>query len=277
MEEEEIINKECYYKKEPDNAFFNYSVHGLNFEGIKKYYSITANNKFNHMIRLNKDLEKIIEDSKIAQKERQKKYDINNRYNEERLIKMYTDKRNENHNTTLKQQFNTLNNNNKNKSIKILDKFKILNKPITLKIEEKNNDKIEKEELKQTISKTIPNKIMNYSSVFCTPKKDKILSNFKNNKIKTIPNSLNKHNNRNCFYTPKNFNKTNLMNKISLPIISPRKIIINTFLYNNSGVEIENRRFGHNNYMGVSFNPYNYYSVPKNRVARNQYGALFLH
>ena len=34
MEEDEIANKECYYKNEADNEFFNYSIHGLNIEGI---------------------------------------------------------------------------------------------------------------------------------------------------------------------------------------------------------------------------------------------------
>ena len=35
--------------------------------------------------------------------------------------------------------------------------------------------------------------------------------------------------------------------------------------------------YGHNNYMGDSFNPSNYSLVPKNRISRNIYGGLFLH
>ena len=279
MEEEEIVNKDCYYKKEPDNSISNYSTHGLNFEGINKYYSIPANYKYRNMIRLKKDLEKIIDDSKIVEKERQKKYDINNRYDEERLIKMYT-KKIENRNESLKQRFNTLNDINKYNSIKVIDKNKILDKPITIKLKEENNtDKIGKEELKlkQTIAKTIPNKVKNYSSVFDASSTDKILSKFRINKIKNIHTSLNKRKNINSFYESKDINKTNIRRKINLPIINPRKIIINTFLYNNSGVEGENKRFGHNSYMGVSYNPYNYYAATKNRIARNEYGALYIH
>ncbi len=70
--EDEIVNKDCYYKKDADNEFKNYSIHGLNIEGIKKYYLIPVNNKYKHMIQLNKDLDKVIENSKTIQMERKK-------------------------------------------------------------------------------------------------------------------------------------------------------------------------------------------------------------
>jgi len=45
------------------------------------------------MIRINKELEKVIENSKITQKERQKSLEIDNIYDENRLVKMYSGKK----------------------------------------------------------------------------------------------------------------------------------------------------------------------------------------
>ena len=70
MEEEDIVNKDIYYKKEPDNQFYNYTVHGLNIEGIKRYYTIPVNSKYHHMVRMKKDLERVINVSKNIKKER---------------------------------------------------------------------------------------------------------------------------------------------------------------------------------------------------------------
>ena len=63
--------------------------------------------------------------------------------------------------------------------------------------------------------------------------------------------------------------------ELNLPIIKPRKIIIECQLTNNAG--IDNKNVGHNNHMGESFNPFNYDFAPKNRTARNVYGGLFLY
>ena len=75
MAEEDIINNDCFYEKEEYNDFNNFNIYGLNIEGIKKYYVQPYNSKYIHMMRLKKDLEKIIENSKKKEQERKKKYD----------------------------------------------------------------------------------------------------------------------------------------------------------------------------------------------------------
>ena len=67
MAEEDTVNKDSYYKEVPDNEFYNYSIHGLNIEGIKKYYLEPTNYKYLHMVQLNKDLKKLMENTKILQ------------------------------------------------------------------------------------------------------------------------------------------------------------------------------------------------------------------
>ena len=85
--------------------------------------------------------------------------------------------------------------------------------------------------------------------------------------------------NVNSFYYLRNSNKINekAKSKECFPPINPRKIIIGIHLANSCGVEDGYKNFGHNNYMGSSFNPYNYAMVPKNRTSRNIYGNLFVH
>ncbi len=65
--------------------------------------------------------------------------------------------------------------------------------------------------------------------------------------------------------------------QIDYPIIKPRKIVIEYHLINDANIKKENKNIGHNNYMGSSFNPFNYTFTPKNRNARNVYGGLFFH
>ena len=60
MEAEDIINSDKYYENDSYNVFDTFSIHGLNIEGIKRYYSIPINKKYHHMVKLNKDLDKII-------------------------------------------------------------------------------------------------------------------------------------------------------------------------------------------------------------------------
>ena len=89
-----------------------------------------------------------------------------------------------------------------------------------------------------------------------------------------FPLSLNKNKNLNTFHSLRNIKSNKIYN---FPIIKPRKIIIETQLINNCGVGNEEKRVGHNSYMGGSYNPFNYYSTPRNRTKRNVYGSLFLH
>ena len=277
--EDEIVNKDCYYKKDADNEFKNYSIHGLNIEGIKKYYLIPVNNKYKHMIQLNKDLDKIIENSKTIQIERRKKYDRDNIYDDERLINMYTIKKDKNNNDN-KQYFNTIGNNilNKNdvsKSTKIFGKENRTEKPVKINEKIDINNIMEKEEINQnTINR---NTYGNHSIDNNMTARNKILSKFRINKYS---NSLTKKKNKNIntFYSLRGFNRSKNKSKdVDLPFIKPRKIIIEYYLTNDAGIESKNKNIGHNNYMGGSFNPSNYSVNPKNRNARNVYGGLFLH
>lgn len=269
VEEEEIVSKDCYYKEKPDDSFFNYSIHGLNIEGIKKYYSIPVNSRYNYMVKINKDLKELLENSKKKQNEREKKYDINNRYDDDRLIKMYTinkekektkDKINIFH-----KQFNTLDNkllknSEISKSSKFFEKKISFDKPVEIKLDKTIDNRIGKEQLKRTILNKNP--FMDYSG----------------NKMKWSVNKFG------IGPFSKSFNKNRRINKFQklkkeseLPFIKPRKIIIEYHLTNDAGVGKENKKYGHNNYMGPSYNPFNYSFTPKNRNARNVYGGLFLH
>ena len=293
-EEDDIVNKDCYYKKEADNAFFNYSVHGLNIEGIKKYCLKPVNTKYIHMMRLNKDISKVMEDSKLLQEERMKKFDKNNQYDDERLIKMYTMKKADNSNDTLHQRFLTLNNKyklNKNinicnsidnsKAVKIIDKNKSLNNTVDTNI---NNNNINmansnpKKKLTQNILNTYSNSLKDISINKKASARYKILSKIKNRNNNFIK-SLKIKKNVNSFYNLRNNSNINEKSKSKecFPPINPRKIIIGIHLANSCGVEEGYKKFGHNNYMGSSFNPYNYAMVPKNRTSRNIYGNLFIH
>lgn len=294
-EEDDFVNKECYYKKEADDAFFNYSVHGLNIEGIKKYCLNPVNSKYNKMMKLNREVVKVIEDSKLIQEERKKKFDINNRYDEGRLIKMYATKKNDNNNETLHQRFHTLNNKyklNKNINININNSIdnskavKIFDNNNLNKTVDTNENKIinlknsnPKEEIKQNVLITYSNSLKDFSTNNSkSSAKYKILSKIKN-RNKNFIKALKIKKNVNSFYSLRNRCKINekAKSKESFPPINPRKIIIGIHLANSCGVEDGYKNLGHNNYMGSSFDPYNYAVVPKNRISRNIYGNLFVH
>ena len=277
MEEEEIVSKDCYYKNEPDNEFYNYTTHGLNIEGIKKYCLNPNNSKYYHLVQLNKDLKKIIENSKILQKERQKKLDINNRYDDERLIKMYTiNKEKENAKDKINisyKQFNTLDNkllknNEISKSSKIFEKNNSLDKPVEIKLEKNFDNRIGKKELKRNILN---------KNIFIDNSGNK-MRNINKYGIGPFSQSFNTNKSINTCYSLRKINKFQNTNQESkLPLIKPRKIIIEYNLTNDAGVGKENKKYGHNNYMGPSYNPFNYSFTPKNRNKRNVYGGLFLH
>jgi hypothetical protein len=192
-QEEDIVNKDIYYKKEPDNQFYNYTVHGLNIEGIKRYYTIPVNSKYHHMVRMKKDLERVINVSKNIQKERQKKYDINNRYPDERLYKMYASNKDinksKNNKVQSQQYFNTLYsdrstqfNKNNQKPTKIFEQIKCPKKPEEIKPDE---DFIHK------VLNTNGNTIEHGSFEEDISARNKTLSNINSNK-KKISLSLNR-------------------------------------------------------------------------------------
>ena len=278
-QEEDIVNKDIYYKKDPDNQFFNYTVHGLNIEGIKRYYTIPVNSKYHHMVRMKKDLERVINDSKSIQKERQKKYDINNRYPDERLYKMYASNKDankpKNNIVQSQQRFNTLYNvrstpfnKNSQESTKLFEQIKSSNKPVEIKPDE---------EFKYKALDTNRNTIEHGSLEEGISARNKTLSNLNNNR-KKISLSLNRKKiNINNPFSLRKFKESNKNSREKFPMIKPRKIIIEYHLVNDCGVGKENKNIGHNSYMGGTYNPYNYYSAPKNRRERNIFGALFLH
>ena len=277
MEKEvEFVNRDYYFKKEPDNEFFNYSTHGLNFEGIKKYYSIPTNTKYHHMIRVRNDLEKLIEDSKIKEKERKIKYDRDNVYTDERLYKMYASNKEKKNDDLSKPHYDTLYKFDDNlKNVKLFNKIETTNKPIELKIKENN---INKRDSKQKMENSFNKKEINFSTINNDNSiRNKIFSKFKvNNRRKNLSLSLNKKKNRNTLNTLYNLRKFKSNEFKDLPMIKPRKIIIETHLVNDCGVDKEDKRFGHNSYMGGSYNPFNYYTTTRNRTKRNVYGSLFL-
>ena len=277
-QEEDIVNKDIYYKKEPDNQFYNYTVHGLNIEGIKRYYTIPVNSKYHHMVRMKKDLERVINDSKSIQKERQKKYDINNRYPDERLYKMYASNKDinksKNNKVQSQQYFNTLYsdrstqfNKNNQKPTKIFEQIKCPKKPAEIKPDE---DFIHK------VLNTNGNTIEHGSFEEGISARNKTLSNIKSNR-KKISLSLNRKINIINPFSLRKFKESNKNSREKFPMIKPRKIIIEYHLVNDCGIGKENKNMGHNTYMGGTYNPFNYYSAPKNRRERNIFGALFLH
>ena len=275
VEEEEIVSKDYYYKEKPDDEFYNYSIHGLNIEGIKKYYSIPINIKYHNMIKLNKDLKKIIENSKKFEKDKQKKYNINNRYDDERLIKKYGVKNEDNKNDNKNNKYNTLGNSYCNNNInniisnsrKLIEINKTIEKPYEIQLDDDKineiDNKIGKKELKQ--------KLVN-KNIFTQNINDR---NTLNNNVGKYTNSINKKKIYHSLEKHKS-NKT-ISKEINLPLIRPRKIMIEYYLSNGAGVENINKNKGHNNYMGSSFDPSNYSIKPKNRKTRNIYGSLFCH
>ena len=258
MESEDIINNDKYYEKKSYNVFDNYSVHGLNIDGIKKYYSIPVNQKYHHMIKLNKDLDEIIKKHLKEKEKREKEMQIK-RYNDEKLIEMYSGKteENNNNNTIIKNPFLQKQFLEKKNKIKILDNNTTINNKI-------NTIGTNRSEIKQKILNTNP--VLTNDLFYKSPK---ITNNI------YLPKSKN---NKNISYSVKKFKRKMEKNKkIDLPIIKPRRIIIEYQLTNDAGITEENKNLGHNEFMGTSFNPLNYYVKSKNRTKRNVYGGLFVH
>ena len=257
MESENIFNNDKYYEKESYNVFDNYSVHGLNIDGIKKYYSIPVNQKYHHMVKLNKDLDEIIKKHLKEKEKREKEMQIK-RYNDEKLIEMYSGKTEENNNKT------------------------ILKNPFQQKqfLEKKNNIKLLNDNI--TVNNQINTLGTNNSEI--NPKTPNINPVLTNNLFYKSPGTTKN------IYLPKNKNNKNISyslikyrrkieknKKIDLPMIKPRRIIIEYQLTNDAGITEENKNLGHNEFMGSSFNPLNYYVRSKNRTKRNVYGGLFVH
>lgn len=247
MDVEEIIKNDKYYEKDSYNVFDTFSIHGLNIEGIKRYYSIPINKKYYHMIKVKKDLDEIISKHLIEKEKRKKNYK-SNRYDDERLYKMYSGEK--------KERSQTLENT-------LFQKEKIIKKPTKIKIIDDNTKKINKEELKQKILNTNPNNINR-----------KIFNNIAYSTLnKYMPK---KTCNKNISYSVKRSKNKSEDNIMNLPILKPRKIIIDCQLVNGAGISGNKKNFGHNFFMGSSYNPQNYYVNSKNRTKRNVFGGLFV-
>ena len=82
--------------------------------------------------------------------------------------------------------------------------------------------------------------------------------------------------NKNISYSVKRSKNKSEDNIMNLPILKPRKIIIDCQLVNGAGISGNKKNFGHNFFMGSSYNPQNYYVNSKNRTKRNVFGGLFV-
>jgi hypothetical protein len=173
------------------------------------------------------------------------------------------------------QRFNTLYNvrstpfnKNSQESTKLFEQIKSSNKPVEIKPDE---------EFKYKALDTNRNTIEHGSLEEGISARNKTLSNLNNNR-KKISLSLNRKKiNINNPFSLRKFKESNKNSREKFPMIKPRKIKIEYHLINDCGVGKENKNIGHNSYMGGTYNPYNYYSAPKNRRERNIFGALFLH
>ena len=252
MESEDIVNNDKYYQKESYNVFDNFSVHGLNIEGIKKYYSIPTNKKYHHMIKLNKDLDEIIS-KHLKEKEEKKKNYKSNIYSEEKLYEMYSEKAKEN-----------------KKISKSLDKKrKSKERSININIPDSNA----KKEISTLNKKDLKQKILNMNPFISLTN----TNNFRNMNFSKDKFGCSGYN-KNISYSLKKFRKKLKLNKkMDLPFIKPRKIIIEYQLTNAAGIMEENKNIGHNHFMGSYYNPENYFVNPKNRTKRNVFGGLFTH
>ena len=252
MESEDIVNNDKYYQKESYNVFDNFSVHGLNIEGIKKYYSIPTNKKYHHIIKLNKDLDEIIS-KHLKEKEEKKKNYKSNIYSEEKLYEMYSGKAKEN-----------------KKISKSLDKKRKSNeRSININIADSNA----KKEINTINKKDLKQKILNMNPFISLTN----TNNFRNMNFSKDKFGCSGYN-KNISYSLKKFRKKLKLNKkMDLPFIKPRKIIIEYQLTNAAGIMEENKNIGHNHFMGSYYNPENYFVNPKNRTKRNVFGGLFTH
>ena len=252
METEDIINDDKYYENNSYNIFDNFSIHGLNIEGIKRYYSIPINKKYHHMIKLNKDLDKIISEH-LIEKEKREKLIKSNIYDDERLYRMYSGKKEEN---------KALNNNllkKREQKEKIAPNIKIIDNNINNQI---NINETSKNDIRQKLLKA---------------EHPLLTSTFINKKSNMNKNLIFPRNKNISFSIRKYKNKFKKNKNIDLPAIKPRRIIIEYQLTNDAGISKKDKNIGHNFFMGSSFNPQNYDVNSKNRTKRNVFGGLFIH
>jgi len=256
METEDVINNDKYYEKDSYNVFDSFSIHGLNFEGIKRYYSIPVNKKYHHMIKLNKDLDRIISNH-LIEKEKREKLIKSNVYDDERLYKMYSVTKDQNKTLTYDLYKNGKPKEKKVTNIKIMDNNSYNTFNNQIKINETNKNDIRQ-------------KLLNKEHPLLT-------SNLINKKANTTK-TLNLPKNKNISYSIRRYKTKLEKNKnMNLPVIKPRRIIIDYQLTNNAGISEKNKNLGHNFFMGSNFNPQNYYVHSKNRTKRNVFGGLFIH
>jgi len=247
--EEDIVNNEKYYEKNSYNIFDTFSIHGLNIDGIKRYYSIPVNKKYHHMVKLNKDLDEIISKHLIEKEERKKNYK-SNVYDEERLIKMYAGKKEE----------------DKTETKKILKN----KKPIKIQITNNNiNNKV------NTLNTLNPREMININPSMSLTSTNKFITDKNLIKNRLLPKE-NIYKKNMCYSVRKFRKKLEIDKKVNyLPFIRPRQIIIEYQLTNDAGISKKNKNLGHNNYMGSFYNPQNYFVNSKNRTKRNVFGGLF--
>lgn len=263
---EEELSKDCYYKDTPYNEINNRYSYGLNIEGKKRYLLSPRNDKYLRILSLNRELEKTIKKNREQQKEEQKKYDeAFDKFNQDRQIKMYN--------------FHTVDTDNdeerRKKQINNLFKSsQLIKSPINLKLRKKFLEEIKP---KNDNKELIKNNEVKSSEVLKTS-----VYNTRPNIEKSLSNC--DHIGRNKFLQ-KTKHKTKLKSinieqkpSILLPIINPRKIIINYHMHNDSGIEEKDKSYGVNSQcMGANYSPENYLVKSKNRVKRNFYGALYAH
>jgi len=247
--EEDIVNNDKYYEKNSYNIFDTFSIHGLNIDGIKRYYSIPVNKKYHHMVKLNKDLDEIISKHLIEKEERKKNYK-SNVYDEERLINMYAGKKEE----------------DKTETKKILKN----KKPIKIQITNNNiNNKI------NTLNTLNPREMTNINPSMSLTSTNKFITDKNLIKNRLLPKE-NIYKKNMCYSVRKFRKKLEIDKKVNyLPFIRPRQIIIEYQLTNDAGISKKNKNLGHNNYMGSFYNPQNYFVNSKNRTKRNVFGGLF--
>lgn len=285
--EEDNLYNNRYYKKSPDNDFIKFSTYGLNIEGIKKYI-VPSNEKYNHMVRMNKDLEIQYEENKKIHQKRQEKLAFIDRYNEYRLVKNYTRKKiqknEEPQEDPNKFQKSKLFTEMVETNQKIAKEKKEKNILTPRQIEKNNNPiKIQSEGI-SNIYKRNPlfnsqnnsnihytNFYNKYSKEYLRSRKNKSTSDYGR-----ISRSINKNNFGKTMSFSKGKTTSRSLTKLSLPNIQPRKIIINYCSY--YGGNVIDKTIGKNSmYMGDGYNPENFGVPSKNRTQRNVFGGLYLH
>ena len=198
-----LINNDKYYEKDSYNVFDSFSIHGLNFEGIKRYYSIPINKKYYHMIKLNKDLDRIISNH-LIEKEKREKLIKSNVYDDERLYKMYSGKKDENKTLTNDLYKNGKPKEKKVTNIKIVDNntYNIFNNQI--KINETNKNDI-RQKLLNRENPLLTSNLINKKSPVIRPRRIIIEYQLTNNAGISKKNKNFGHN----FFMGSNFNPQN--------------------------------------------------------------------